>query len=67
VLGDLGFELGDPLVEEAAGVAGACEPFSEPVVVLGELAGLRPEGVVLGRRDVPAGQDQDRLCPPSTG
>jgi hypothetical protein len=36
----IGFKVGDALVEEPFGVAGACEAFLEAAVVLGELADL---------------------------
>src|SRR6266568_4406473 len=44
----LGFQAGDPLVEEPVVVASAGEPLLESAVVLGELAELCPERVVFG-------------------
>jgi hypothetical protein len=45
---ELGLEVGDALVEEPVGVAGAGEAVFQAAVVLGELADLGPQGVVLG-------------------
>jgi hypothetical protein len=47
-VGEFSFELSDPLVEEAVVVAGPGKPFLEPAGVLGGLAELGSEIVVLG-------------------
>jgi hypothetical protein len=46
--GELGFEVGESLVEEAVVLAGAGQAFPDALIVLGELPDLLLQGSVLG-------------------